>query len=177
MTALGDMTIAWNVAESTYRQLLNILIGTPTALISTAELGARGMDDALTTFANDVLPSPTAQAVHHAVKYMGILRGYRNYYAHGIQLFVQSAQGPIGIIRVASAKGKAISHDERVPLDKIEFVTQHAKILGVYLVNVMVYVGLSQVPKPPPLPEAPALPAKLVKPHRNLRSLWTPPQP
>jgi hypothetical protein len=170
------MTLQWNEAELMLRETLNILVGTGTAQIVTAELGARGLTEALQTFAHDVLPEDSAQAVLHAVKYAELTRSHRNYYVHGVVSEMRVNDEPFGIIRAVSAKGKTLLHEEQVSITKIDAVARHAQILTRYVQGVNGHLLARLIPSRPQLvpPLKPPLPERLTRPQRSLRELWQP---
>ena len=142
--ALGELVIAWNVAEMRVRDMLanfcsreNTYEGLMASLILTVELGGVGMSNALHAIAGDILEGDEADAVKHVAIGSDTLRAYRNYYVHGVVSTLTDDAGEAGNIETVSAKGAYISHREVIEIAEVRRITEHLEALTVYTDGVL----------------------------------------
>ena len=87
--AMGRLVVIYNRAEFEIRGLLTDLAANfqqdnRRAHILTAEIGSVGLENAIRAIAGALLPKVEREAIEHALKLSTEVRGYRNYYVHGI---------------------------------------------------------------------------------------------
>jgi hypothetical protein len=162
LIAVGQLVVDWNFAEGWLRQLLVTLtqLDRETAQILTAELGAIGLENALSAFATHRLPDEEGAAVRHALKMYELLRAYRNYYIHNIAFDA----GSFGVTAEVSAKGKVKANSDRLEPETLKAVSDQCAVLGGYIHLIHERISrLGQHGALPPLPDKPPLPEKLAK--------------
>lgn len=177
LIALGHLTINWNFAEAWLRTLLASLVKQPfVGDILTTELGAVGIENALGAFATHVVSEDQGNAMKHAAKLYGRLRGYRNYYIHGTIYHLDGTD--TGHAVAHSAKGSLKKHGARLKAFQITEMSQRCRALGMYVRQI--HANVNQTPLdgggPPPLPDMPPLPPEVDKNAPYPQSLSSQPQ-
>jgi hypothetical protein len=162
LAALGMMVMKWNVAESFLRHLVaSLLDGSGSTrddrkYILVSELGPIGIQHALNTFADDFQDTELRDALRHVSKYYELLRGHRNYYAHGIINLVPENAGIYGNIHYLEAKGKLIRRRDLIDVTALNQVTQNARALYYYVQRLLDHIPekskTRRMPDKPPLP-------------------------
>lgn len=177
--ALGEMLIKWNHAESLLRFMVVWLyeLGDKGDIL-TAHMGSRTLSDAMNTLAEEYSDDILRLHLKHFVSYLDTLRGYRNYYAHGIAIVGFNEKGePVGTLQETQARGSLTLTQELVSIEKIEAVTvmcQTAAAYGSAIISEMIHrKKLSTAYLGPPLAsrQKPPLPDQLKKPRTSLREL------
>lgn len=169
LIALGNLTIDWNFAESWLKHLLGVFVDHGiVAHILTAELGAVGIENALTAIANDVLGEvpELADRMKYAAKLYARLRGYRNYYVHGIIFHARYMDGsrPAGFTHVLSAKGNVKTQGARLEAFQINEIAVRATHLALFVRALEQYwTHDPEKDERPPLPDKPPLPPEVDK--------------
>lgn len=187
--AMGQLVVIYNAAEERIRTLLTNLVAdfdnimNIQARIMVSELGAVGLENALNAIAGDLLPKTQREAVQHLVKLYERVRGYRNFYVHGIiQVGGPTLETPTvrGHVVTYSAKGALTEHMTMIGLDDIHEAVDQAQVLGNYARDVTQYLRDDAKPvpafSPAPLPDKPPLPPRLEKPLLRLRERFPPPE-
>jgi hypothetical protein len=162
LAAFGLMVMKWNVVESFMRHLVASLINgsgstrNDRSHILVSELGPIGIQHALNTFADDFQQTELGDALRHAAKYYELLRGYRNYYAHGIINLVPGGAGMRGHIHYLEAKGKLIRRQDLIDVTALNQVTHNARTLYYYVQRLLPHLPEKskrlRMPDKPPLP-------------------------
>jgi hypothetical protein len=150
---------------------------TPAALktnILTVELGSVGLEHALNSFAENLLDGEMAKAVRHVVSLFERLRGYRNYYGHGITFVLEKSDGPVGPVRSISAKGKLIESRDMITIDQLNWLQQQC--IKLYIFTTKVAIALHPDEDEKGLPPLPSLPQRLEKKAIHFRELFPPQQ-
>jgi hypothetical protein len=168
LSALGDLVINWNFAEMWIRIILVSFIGNnKVADILTLELGAVGIENALNAVASEVSSGEEQDRLGHCASLYCRLRGYRNYYVHGMVFAAAylDSQPSAGFTFVQSAKGKLKIHSARVEAIQIREVGKACRTLGLYARQIVQHRGfyLTEGSAAPPLPEKPPLPPPVDK--------------
>lgn len=183
----GFAVYAWNRAEQSVRNLLATIAAedihaqsNPRAVILTAELGSRGIVQALQSFANATMEAEAQDAVIFLVRYFEIVLSYRNYYVHGVTHITSANpnpkddkelnENPIGLIRHVSSKGKIIYHEDSIDYFDLERFIQWSNLMVRYSNQLSAHIYWPG--ERAPLPDKPTLPPQLVKrvqPYRSPR--------
>jgi hypothetical protein len=180
-TALGYLAIEWNLTEERMRSLLSHFmhpqtdhpsVGEPrrrghlATTIVTIEMGTVGITQALNAIAQS-LPSNEQDAIEWTAECFDRLRGYRNFYIHGITAAAPSSDlGPIGIVIMTSAKGEFAQDKDFIRIEQIADVVSRAIALRTYIgavLNYLCWTPDSYLPVRPRLPVAPPMPERLKK--------------
>ena len=120
LAAYGRAMMAWNTTESIVRLLLEVLagedgdIGKASWYAITAELGGANLETAVASLAPHVVDAAKADDIVFALKLVAILRGYRNYYAHGVSHIGDVKGEAVGRILTWSAKRTIKQYDDTV---------------------------------------------------------------
>lgn len=187
--AMGRLVVLYNLAEEEIRTLLTNLIAEFNnemnfhARIMVSELGAVGLENALKSIAGDILPRAEREAIVHLANLYERVRGYRNFYVHGItRPCVPTLANPSvsGQVASYSAKGALASHIAMISIDEIDEATDQAQVLATYVFEITSSMRSRAKPVrafgPTPLPDKPPLPPRLEKPRLNLRERFPPPE-
>ena len=124
LAAFGRMMVAWNTTESILRLMLEVLVdadrgaGRATLYALSAETSGAALETAVASLAPHVLKRPQADEMLYAIKLVGLVRGYRNYYAHGIS----HVMGERGQILTVSAKRTIKRHQQAIKTEDLEQV-------------------------------------------------------
>jgi len=167
LAALGQLVVDWNFAEGWLKTLLIHLAGSSQmATILTVELGAIGLQNALTAAAAHVLEPEPADRLVYAVKLYEVLRGYRNYWVHGTIFSAGDEDGePHGFTYVPSAKGKLQTHSQVVEIANVKQISAACWGLGTFVGQL--HRHLQKTPDKsgvvPPLPDKQPLPPEVDK--------------
>lgn len=165
--ALGGLVVDWNFAESWLRTLLIDLAGrTEIAKILTLELGAIGIENALSALAKHTLDEAAAIRVKYIVSLYSILRGYRNYWIHSIVFVAGTENDTQGFTYSASAKGKLQTHSQTVEAEHIDKIRLSCRYLGLFTRAVSLNLSQRIDPKDqkiPALPDMQPLPPEVDK--------------
>jgi hypothetical protein len=185
LSAFGRFVIEWNLAESNLRGLLMRLASDnqPTfslqAGILTAEMGSITLERALRTYASTIKLGKATEAIEHAAQFYQLLRGYRNYYAHGIVSVLphEESASIVGRVHTFEAKGKFVVRLEFIAKPALE--EAHAIALREYVRDIHLQL-IAQALGPMyadgfELPPKPPLPAQLQKSEQRLGELFPPP--
>jgi hypothetical protein len=173
--AFADLLITWNAAERAATKMLNHLCGnSPQTYILTSELGALGLQNALSSMAFGIVDAPFVDALKHGVDYFDRVREYRNYYVHGIHAVGSvNTEEAFGMIEMLSAKKQFAIDEERVPIERLAEVKMMAGNLFAVWTNIYVHFVTNPAgDKPGWVPlgeflEAHPLPARLQKPRQH----------
>ena len=112
--SLGALTVAWNKAENSLRQILITLCGeSPQIWILTAELSAIPLERALQSGATDIASPRLRPFIEHCIEWFDRLREYRNYYIHSITDVELHYSGEfVGMSWQTTAKRRLVIHQE-----------------------------------------------------------------
>lgn len=170
------------------------------AEIIVTELGTVGLTQALNCFSAEMPEeeSELSVAISHLVEMAERLKAYRNYYIHGVrgvtaygftltdEMLDQDTPltealdvGPFAHVYQKTAKGKSKFYMEYLRVEKLTWLNNQLADLEEYIGRVSVsvnhYLQRLNWRESAPLPHAPPLPSRLVKPDTSHPKLKLPP--
>lgn len=185
---LGGILIGWNQIEAQTRGLITAFLkDSPESRIMTAHMGTTTLFDTLNTLGNEFRDADYRDHLKHFRDFAERLRSYRNFYAHGIHVFLATDEGEAGGYaaqetakgRLASAEALVTTTELRETLIQIDRLTAYGSAL-LFHSGSENWLKMHRYRHPgeplPPLPDKPALPDRLLKTHLYPLDAWTLPQ-
>ena len=175
--AYGRAMMAWNTTELILRMLLEVLIseeqgaGRATILALTSDLSGVALGTAVASLAPHVCAEDRLPDIQHALSLIDRIRGYRNYYAHGISYVSVRGGLPVAPISTWTAKPKIRQHKDSITVaDLNQFATWCAETSAYIKCVVEDWYPLSLDGRTPPPPERPELPPQCKKTANYLQA-------
>ena len=180
--ALGEAIVEWNCLEGSLRgALVDLMLEKKEPVIfdilrikiMTLELNNVGIEQALKSFAENILTDILSDKIKHAVLFFERLRAYRNYYVHGVTGIMGFTDAPskyhMGRIDNSTAKGKLVQYRDWVTVEQLYWFVEQCIVARNFVAEIRNHISMP--PGHPflenleswPLPDSPALPSPLEK--------------
>ena len=170
LLAYGRAMMAWNMLEGIVRLVLEVLLeedgttGRASMLATTAELSGLGLETAVSSLAPHVLDEARAADIAFSIRCVGLLRGYRNYYAHGLS-WVSTYRGETTApITTWSARRSIRQHTDKITASDLDVFAMRCAEFAAYMkatIEALYPVTLNG--EGPPEPERPTAPPECKK--------------
>lgn len=182
LISLGRAVMGWNTLEGSLRVLLDVLTeedggaGRATVLALSAETSIAGLELAVEALAKAVLDKDRMADVKFVVDYLALVRGYRNYYVHGVNhLSTHQGSTTSPVLRWSAKRGIKYNIDQ-VTAEDLEQLANWSALGSAYIMAMIDWwypVKLNG--QAPPRPERPPLPPELKKKTHDLTYYRTAP--
>lgn len=126
LIAFGRSMMAWNTLEGVLRVMLEAVIdmdgpaGRATILALSADAGGMDLERALSSLADAVLDGERREDVLNLVRYVGAIRPYRNYYAHGLNHVSRHGDKVVAPVLTWTAKGGIKHQVDQITIQQLD---------------------------------------------------------
>jgi hypothetical protein len=170
--------IAWNRCEIEMQRIFVALAGNTTGVVAAAaNLGNRGLPDAIKAVADNLGSLDIVEHLTHACQLLDDLRGYRNHYVHGI---IGAGRMWLGGAFYADAwtlrgKGRLQIAEQPIAVTEIETFWQRVSELHDYLNDIARFLENNPIDAPitwldkPPKPPQLTIQSRKFQSHLDLR--------